>query len=83
LFCFKGKISIEVSATIILSHAFFLFYHAISSLVQTEGKRKMEFKALANGYALLASEGSIRRVVKEAVTPPAAVRAVAVKEYSC
>ncbi len=43
----------------------------------------MEFKALANGYALLASEGSIRRVVKEAVTPPAAVRAVAVKEYSC
>ncbi len=34
-------------------------------------------------YALLAFEGSVRRVVRAAVTPFAAVRDVAMEEYSC
>jgi hypothetical protein len=34
-------------------------------------------------YALLAFEGSVQRVIRAAVTPFAAVRAVAVEEYSC
>jgi hypothetical protein len=43
------------------------------TVVQTEGKRKMEFEALANGYALLTFEGSVLRVVRAAFTSSALV----------